>query len=199
MRYQAANTLACLLEELGEQQRATFYRDRAQRIRESVLETFFDGATGWFYSATGIGHQYDVWATAFAVFLGITRNEKTLKALYDGYRNGTAVVDGYVRHILTDHDFSSSSAWESSLTPLNEYQNGAYWATPTGWYAYALYEYGGQTDILSDFLRHTQRYVDLGAPYEWIDARTEKVSGLNYGTSGVLPYIGAKKIAKKLF
>ena len=77
---------------------------------------------------------------------------------------------------------------------MGEYQNGAYWATPTGWYAYALYKYNGKTDILSDFLAHTKKYADKGAPFEWTDAKTETVSGLNYGTSGVLPYIAAKKI-----
>ena len=101
---------------------------------------------------------------------------------------------GYVRHILSDRDFSATSAWESTPTKLGEYQNGAYWATPTGWYAYALYLYGSQTKILSDFLEHTKRYADRGAPFEWMDADTLQVSGLNYGTSGVLPYVGAKRI-----
>ena len=32
-----------------------------------------------------------------------------------------------------DRDASATSAWEKSITPHNRYQNGAYWATPTGW------------------------------------------------------------------
>ena len=174
------------------------YLTEAQKIKSAILDTFYDNNTGWFYSATGVGHQYDVWATAYAVYSGITDNKKTLEALYDGYANRTAVVDGYVRHILTDCDFSTTSAWESTPTPLGEYQNGAYWATPTGWYAYALYKYNADTAILDDFLEHTERYINQGSPFEWIDEKTTKFSGLNYGTSGVLPYIGAARISCEL-
>ncbi len=150
------------------------------------------------YSATGIGKQYDVWATAYAVFSGVIKESKTPEALYNAYIDKTAVVDGYVRHILTNNDFSADSAWECTLTPYNTYQNGAYWATPTGRYSYALYIYNGKTDILEDFIKHTQKYEKAGAPFEWINEPTTEYSGLNYGTSGVLPYIGAIKIINEL-
>ena len=117
--------------------------------------------------------------------------------MYDSYKDKTAVVDGYVRHILTTNDFSSDTAWECTKTPFNTYQNGAYWATPTGWYAYALYLYNKKTEILEDFINHTERYSKDGAPFEWINENSTDYSGLNYGTSGVLPYIGLKKIAKE--
>ena len=191
LRCNATMTLSRLLAMLDDPAGSAQYRNEAQKIKSAVLETFYDESTGWFYSATGIGHQYDVWGTAYAVYAGITKDERTLRALYLGYKDRTAVVDGYVRHILADQDYS---AWESSITKWNEYQNGAYWATPTGWYAYALYQYHSQTDILTDFLEHTKKYTDRGAPFEWMDANTEQVSGLRYGTSGVLPYIGAKRI-----
>lgn len=193
LRYSAAQMLAELFGKLDLPDKDR-YLTEAQKIRAQILATFFDTATGWFYSATGIGHQYDVWATAYAVYSGVTNNEKTLQALYAAYKNHTAVANGYVRHILSDQNFSAASAWECSSAQLGEYQNGAYWATPTGWYAFALYKYNGSTDILSDFLRHTEKHLDRGAPFEWIDASTEQVSGLRYGTSGVLPYIAAQRI-----
>ncbi len=192
LRYNAAMALSRLLTDNSS------YLTEAQRIKAALLNTFYDSSTGWFYSATGIGHQYDVWATAYAVYSGVTRDTKTLKALYDAYQDKTAVVDGYVRHILTDHDFSAASAWQETVTPLGEYQNGAYWSTPTGWYAYALYLYNDEVAILDDFLRHTKQYLDKGSPFEWINETTENFSGLNYGTSGVLPYVGAVRIAREL-
>lgn len=196
LRYNAAMALYHLLDMRGDYNDSKYYSNVAQKIKSSVLETFYDESTGWFYSATGIGHQYDVWGTAYAVYSGITSNEKTLAALYMAYKNHTSVVDGYVRHILTDNDYSQGSAWECTKTAFNEYQNGAYWATPTGWYAYALYQYNGEIGILEDFVKHTEKYMDMGAPFEWIDATTEKFSGIRYGTSGVLPYIAAKRIIK---
>lgn len=108
------------------------------------------------------------------------------------------MVDGYVRHILTTNNFSKDTAWESSIYKYNTYQNGGYWATPTGWYAYALYLYNNKTEILEDFIHHTQKYKKDGAPFEWINVNTSEYSGLNYGTSGVLPYIGATRIMERL-
>ena len=190
LRYNAALELAELLSQPR-------YTTVAEKIKEQILAAFYDDTTGWFYSATGLCHQHDVWATAFAVFSGITENPKTLSALAEAYENKTAVVDGYVRHILTDEDFSDTTAWESTITPYQTYQNGAYWATPTGWYAYALYLHSGKITILEDFLRHTEAHEAQGAPFEWIDAETKTFSGLNYGTSGVLPYMGMEKILQR--
>jgi hypothetical protein len=191
LRCNAARTLYALL---GKQE----YLTLAEKIEQSVLETFYDDKTGWFWSATGIGHQYDVWATAYAVFLGIAKEQKTLEALYEAYADHTAVVDGYVRHIRTTDDYSEKSAWEFAISELNSYQNGGYWATPTGWYAYALYLYNGEISILEDFLNHTKKFAHKRTPVEWMTADTSYVSGLNYGTSGALPYIGAVKIATEL-
>ncbi len=198
LRYNAATVLSRLFEQCGEMDDSRRYREAAEKIKKSLLETFYDDQTGWFYSATGIGHQHDVWATAYAVYLGITDNKKTLETLYKAYTDRTAVVDGYVRHILTDEDFSAESAWESCRAKFNVYQNGAYWATPTGWYAYALYQYNGEWSILNDFLQHTEKYAQIGSPFEWVDKKTENYSGLHYGTSGVLPYVGAKRLAKEM-
>ncbi len=195
LRYNAAKTLQMLFGDIKEKRE--FYKIKAEKIKNSIVSEFYDNNTGWFYSATEIGKQYDVWATAYAVFLNVAKEEKTLKSLYKAYVDKTAVIDGYVRHILTTNDFSDDTAWECSRIRYNTYENGGYWSTPTGWYAYALYLYTGKTDILNDFLNHTQRYEEEGAPFEWINKTTTQYSGLNYGTSGVLPYIGMMKIIEE--
>ena len=192
LRYNAAMTLYRLQQD----QR---YGEIAQSIKQNVIETFYDEVSGWFYSATSIGHQFDVWATAYAVYLGIATSQNTLQALYRAYADGTAVVDGYVRQIPTDHDHADDSAWESAISAYNRYQNGGYWSTPTGWYAYALYQYNSKIDILEDFLNHTKQYHSNGTPFEWINAASDQFDGAHYGTSGVLPYIGAKHILSNPF
>ena len=195
LRYNAAKKLQLLFKNNA--RKCSFYKTKAEKIKENILLEFYDANTGWFFSATGIGKQYDVWATAYAVFSGITKSQKTLEALYNAYVDKTAVIDGYVRHILTNNDFSADSAWECTKTKYNTYQNGAYWTTPTGWYAYALYCYNKKLDILEDFIKHSNTYAKDGAPFEWINKSTTEYSGLNYGTSGVLPYIGAIKIIEE--
>lgn len=193
LRYNAADMLERFLS-------AEEYKNRfcvlKNIIKENILNIFFDDTTGWFYSATDTCRQHDVWATAYAVYSGITDNKKSVSALNKAYRNKTAVKDGYVRQILTTEDFSKTTVWQHSIIEYGDYQNGGYWATPVGWYSYALslYDYKAAVDILNDFIKHTMRYDDKGAPYEYICEST--VSGMGYGTSGVLPYIGAKKFIK---
>lgn len=198
LRYNSGTMLSEILEDIGQKDKRKMLDLETQKIKENIIDTFYDRESGWFYSATGLCHQYDVWATAYAVYSNIATEEKTLEALWNGYRDKTAVTDGQIRHILTTDDFSSESAWEASLAKRNTYQNGAYWATPTGWYAYGLYKYNKRVDILHDFYAHFEKYKDKGAPFEWIDAKTENYSGLYYGTSGVLPYIGVSKIIKDM-
>ena len=195
LRYTASIALQELYKD--DKDKFEFYSSKAQKIKDSVMQTFYDENSGWFYSSTGMGKQKDVWATAYAVYMGITKNQKTLEVLYQAYINKTAVVDGYVRQILNTENFSHDSAWEVCCWPFNVYQNGGYWATPTGWYAYALYLYNGKTEILQDFACHTERFLSKGAPFEWINDTTTDFSGQFYGTSGVMPYVGALKIANE--
>jgi hypothetical protein len=198
LRYNSGVMLSEILGAIGQKEKQKMLDAETQKIKKSIIDTFYDAQTGWFYSATGLCRQYDVWATAYAVFLNIATEDKTLEALWQGYQDKTAVVDGQVRHVLTTNDFSSESAWESAISKMNTYQNGAYWATPTGWYAYALYKYNRRVDILDDFYAHYEKYKDKGAPFEWIDDKTELFSGLHYGTSGVLPYVGVSKIINEM-
>ncbi|MBR7133634.1 MAG: hypothetical protein IKD04_08910 [Clostridia bacterium] len=194
LRYNASKTLEMLFENIPQKQ--NFYKTEAEKIKNSILEVFYDENSGWFYSATGLCKQHDIWATAYAVYSGISAAPKIIKALKKAYEDKTAVVDGYVRHILTTDDFAENTAWESTILEYNTYQNGGYWATPTGWYAYAisLQDKNLAFSLLRDFENHTKNYEKIGAPFEWINENTTNFSGLKYGTSGVLPYIALKRI-----
>ena len=198
LRYNSGVMLSEVFGVIGQKEKQKILDAETQKIKKSIIDTFYDAKTGWFYSATGLCRQYDVWATAYAVFLNIATEDKTLEALWQGYRDKSAVVDGQIRHVLTTNNFSPESAWESAISKMNTYQNGAYWATPTGWYAYALYKYNRRVDILDDFYAHYENYKDKGAPFEWINDKTEIFSGLHYGTSGVLPYVGVSKIINEM-
>ena len=193
LRYRASTVLASLFPEYAPKR--AYYQAKATAIRNAVKEVFYDEKSGWLYSATGICRQHDVWATAYAVYLGVLEETKTYQALKDGYLQATAIKDGYVRPILTNEDFDETTSWQCTCLARNHYyQNGAYWATPTGWYAKALYVYDRTcaVGILQDFIRHTEKYISQGAPFEWINADTTDFSGLRYGTSGVLPYTAFK-------
>ena len=199
-RREALLALAALSEEAD----AAHYRGQASLIAQNVVETLFDDETGWFYSATGIGHQHDVWGTAYAVQSSVLdgeRKRQAQRALAQAYVSGDAVVHGQIRHILCSEDASESSAWQQTIGPVavGEYQNGAYWATPTGWYFAALFDHDRNLamQLMQDFVTHTQQYEAQGAPFEHINPDTTSTSGARYGASAALPLAGWRKAHKQ--
>ncbi len=175
------------------------YADRAEKLASQIVRVFYDEATGWFWCCDAAEKQHDVWGTAFAVYLGLLNDRQkalTSQTLKKAYQDGVG-VHGYIRHILHEEDaVPGVTAWARCTVPVDLYQNGTYWATPLGWFVYTV----GLTDldfaeqILQDFLCHTRDNMGLGTPYEWMSRDGSERSGLHYGTSGVLPYLGYLKL-----
>jgi hypothetical protein len=112
------------------------YLDRAAQI-ERGLNRLWDAEAGAYRAATGDCSQVDVWASAFAVYIGFARGDVRrqllafLRTHYDEY-----AWHGQVRHLLRGEH------WHKTLIPVapGSYQNGAYWATASGWVWDALCE-----------------------------------------------------------
>lgn len=202
LRYRAALRLKELYTVLKDDSKVAKYNDIAQRLKETIIKTFYTDS-GWFLSATGICRQHDVWGTAFALWLNILEGsyrQKSAEALLKAFENGTAVNNGYVRHILAGEDASGNSAWEKATSDYNTYQNGGYWATPAGWYAYALslVDMEAAFHMLDRFIQHTIKFEQEGAPFEWRSADDKEYSGRLYGASAALPYTGAMRMIGEL-
>jgi hypothetical protein len=125
--WKACHQMAELCAQCGEE--GAVYVERAAQI-EHGLQRLWDAETGDFRAATGDCSQVDVWASAFAVYIGLAQEEQReqllefLRTHYD-----QIVWHGQVRHLL------QSEYWEKTLIPVapETYQNGAYWATASGW------------------------------------------------------------------
>ncbi len=201
LRWRAANALAFFYGELGERSKVAAYEKIAATIKKNIPLTFYAKETGWLYSATEICRQHDVWGTAFAVENGLLPEEEeraACKALYEGYRDETAVHRGYVRHIRTCDDYSKTACWERAShihAPYNYYQNGSWWGTPVGWYATALYKYDKEScfALLDDFIDFTEKHG--GVIYEYFNYNLQGLQGANYGTS-VLCYLSLHKLVE---
>jgi hypothetical protein len=149
--WQAARELADLCARCGED--GTFYLGRAAQI-EQAMPRLWDAEFGAYQAATETCNQVDVWASAYAVYIGFARGEKRRQLLeflrnrYDEY-----AWHGQVRHLLGDE------TWQETLIPVapGTYQNGAYWATASGWVWDALCEIDPPlaermlADLLHDF------------------------------------------------
>ena len=194
MRAEAAGILAGYFP--GESWRFLAIREQ---IVTNLVKELFDEETGWFWSAAGRCHQRDVWGTAYAIYSGLlpeaVRNQ-ACDAVCMAYQQGIATAGGYVRHILTTEDYAATSIWERVDSPYNAYMNGGYWATPSGWFAYALYL--RQPELAKQFIQEHINFVkenaEKGAPYEWFNPMTGKQSGLCYGTSGTAVYAAMQKM-----
>ncbi len=181
LKYKAALQLSELFEMTGQHEKAETYRNIAKQLKTEIPQIFSDNR-GMLVASTGKSGQADVWSTALAVYLGILEGDKldkTCRFLRDAFKNGTLAKKGNIRHILTSDDFSESTAWESSIANKNDYQNGAYWGTPTGWVCDAI----SQVDIEAakqlakeyiDDLRDGdyRKGADFGAPWECYNSKS---------------------------
>lgn len=202
LKYRASLELAWLMEKLGNSDKASGYREKARKLKNSIPNSFMD-SRGMLKASTGMSQQADVWSTALAVYLGIIEDDKLKKTsqfLANAYMDGSLSYKGNIRHVLTTDDYSESTAWENSLAKKNTYQNGAYWGTPTGWVVYAI----AQTDLASAKKLASEYIAELrendyrkgkeyGAPYECFHPSGHNQNPV-YLTSVSCPYAVFKKL-----
>lgn len=113
--------------------------DRFAKAAESVersLSLLFDPAAGAFYAATKDCHQYDIWGMAYMLYIGFpcSADEKQAVLSFLEKNYDACVYRGQVRHLL------KGQYWERLLIDVEPetYQNGAYWATASGWMIWCL-------------------------------------------------------------
>jgi hypothetical protein len=199
LRWRAAQQLAVLLKANGESTEAESLRGKANRIRSAIVANFFHQQSvvagqksGCLISATELGRKDDVWASAFAIWLGVLpRNvelqvARHLLALYEG---GSTVAEGQVRHLPLTGEFGGN--WEQASCPAGQYQNGGFWATPTGWLVVALRHVDKKAadHLLADYLAHLRTNREQGAPWEWINPIQQKRVNPLYVSSAGLVYV----------
>ncbi len=206
LRYQAAVELADACTKQGAHKKAEYYAARAEKVKNSIIKTFWDGS-GWLYSATGLCHQYDVWGTIYAIYIGIlpsTLEKQAVKTVAQAYRDGHISSFGYVRMIRTVDDDAFGQSWEApavNYTKPGQYQNGGYWASASGWLFYALAKSNPDLagECIDAFIQHTKQYRKEGAPFEFINLSSTLWEGKLAGSCATLPYAGAKRIMTEFF
>ncbi len=200
LRYRAAGELAELAKALGHRERVAGYRQIQKTIRPNLARTFGDpaGKDGWLRASTGLSGQPDVWGTLFALHLGVldrAQASAARKTVADAVRRGTITLEGGVRQVPTDRDFSKTTAWERSMCAINTYQNGGYWHTASGWLIEALWKHDRALalQVFSEMLAQL-RAQDFrkgpghGAPWEVYGPNGQARQNAVYMASVALPY-----------
>jgi len=149
----ASRRMAGWQRRTGNKTQARKHRERAELIERNI-DRLWDDHTGAFFAATQDCRQLDVWGNAYAVWLDFPlgrRRGRILKFLLD--ERDRFIWRGQVRHLL------KGEHWQRLLAPVppERYQNGAYWATASGWMMWALAQKDRKVarrmceDLLADF------------------------------------------------
>jgi hypothetical protein len=175
--------------EMADLSRDSRYRAAERLIADHLVPTFYrelpDGE-GMLLSATGQGHKDDVWASAFAVWLGVLPKKveaRVAKHLLRLYRDGGTVVEGQIRQLPPTGEFGG--LWESAAPGDQSYQNGGFWATPTGWFAMAIgkVDRRAKDQLIHEYADFVRSHRSQGAPFEWVNPATGAQSNGNYASS----------------
>ena len=218
LRWRAAKQLAELCHAANQPGAEKEFQAIAQTIADNIVPVFTDPKeiNGWLRAATKQCRQPDVWATLFALHLGVLPKDAEQRARQTVAESVAAsghIIEyqGAVRHVPTNHDFSDKSAWEKPLPSgrgKNFYQNGAYWHTPTGWLIQALHPIDPALaeGVFDRYIAHLKQYdfrkikqdarEKLGAPWECFGIDLEHAQNPVYMTSVTLPLSVLQKIGR---
>ncbi len=187
---QASRQLADLLRAVGRSAEARAWQREARTVAREIRAVFWDPHLGLFQAATLVCRQPDLWGSAFAVHLGVA-NAKQTRAIAAYFRQHyhEIVKRGQLRHL------PGGMYWEATLgVKPGTYQNGAYWATPIGWFVETLARVApalaAQTvvDLVRDFIR-------TGDENECVNDGYANVS--HYVASTTLPLDGIRALVPK--
>jgi hypothetical protein len=185
---EASRRLSDLLNAVDRKDDAARWKREADTVARSIRDVFWDSQTGLFRAATTRCREHHVWGSAFAVYLGVA-NESQSRAIAEYFRDNYSriVQNGQLRHL------PANVYWEDCRAARDTYQNGAYWATPTGWFVYTLDlvdpKLADQTviDLVTDFRKH-------GA-CEWVFGKKHQLP--NYLASASLPLAGIRAMIER--
>ncbi len=185
---QACRQLSDLLRAAGRDADATRWIAEGERVTQSIRQVFWDGQVGLFRAATVRCREHDIWGSAFAVYLAVA-DAKQSQAVARYFRDHYAeiVQHGQIRHL------PGGVYWEKAVCDRDTYQNGAYWATPTGWFVYTL--------DLADPGLADRTVIDLvddfqsGGACEWILGERRQLP--NYLASAALPLAGIRAMMER--
>jgi len=156
LRWEACRRLAeaCRLAEMHEE--AHEWYEKAEPL-EGALAEFFDAEQGMFVAATVDCRQMDVWGSSYACVIGaITSKQRRAVTDWLAAYESRWGWHGHVRHL------PRGEYWQRLLKPVapDTYQNGGYWAVPTGWVAQVLFTRDKQAgraviaQVLEEFEQH---------------------------------------------
>lgn len=126
--WRACRQMEAMHEAFGDQDMRKLYRDHTQLIEQAV-GMLYDGSSGTYLAAEDDCRQTDVWGMLYALEIGfpLPHRDDVERWLLENRQR--YLYKGQVCQL------PDGGAWDKLLihVPAGEYQNGAYWATASGW------------------------------------------------------------------
>ena len=177
--WNAETVLIRWLSKVGED--TDDFCNRVRDIETHFTATFMD-ESGMLLAATRQCRQIDVWASCFAISIGfpLTKTERDGIVAWLIAHYCDVVQNGQVRHL------PKGEYWEKTFIPVEEgtYQNGAFWATATGWFADAVREYDEELALRT--IRDALRFFETDGIFECVNDTYRKLD--TYVVSAVNVY-----------
>ncbi len=183
---------ACrMMEELCiayNQGNAGWYAILASSIEDAIV-SLRESSDGSYYAASGDCRQKDIWGMAYMLYIGFpvpaADREAMLDFLYANYDR--YLYKGQVRHLL------AGEYWQKLLIDVvpETYQNGAYWATASGWLIWCL----AQRDIslAARIAVEAASYLKEEGSYECVNENYQKLPSMVVSATNL--YAGLKRAA----
>jgi hypothetical protein len=161
LKIDALNSLSAIYNVFGEKEKASNYENQKEKVI-SGLELLWDPNLNLYYSASKIGHKIDIWGNAFTVYANLLSKDRIEKISKSLLANQSRFLwNGQVRHLfLKEYWDAFLIAGVKSRIKEDEYQNGAYWGTPSGWMSVALEQAqkGAGQKLIDDLLSFYVKY-----------------------------------------
>jgi hypothetical protein len=173
--WEACTQMAETLRVWEQHDAAHGWYERAERIGHRLQE-FWDDSHGMFRAASEDCRQIDIWGSAYAAVIRVaTKSQADRIADWLLQNLGEISLEGYIRHLPAGRN------WQRLLrdVPPGTYQNGGFWAVPTGWVArtVALVDDEAARKLVETLIA---RFQQDGA-CEWISREQQVLPG--YGAS----------------
>ncbi len=148
--WEACRRLAELCAGCEYHDEAHDWYEQAELLKRS-LDQFYDHQYGLYRAASDQCRQLDLWGSSYACVVRLASKSRA-RQVGEFFCSApeVSIWHGHIRHLPV------GEYWERLLTEieLDTYQNGAFWAVPSGWVAQvmATYDEAAARDVIYDLL-----------------------------------------------
>lgn len=166
------------------------YAAVAKQIEVNLMQ-LYDANTKTFFAADIECKQLDVWGNAYLLYIGFPVSEQVKAGILDWlcshYEDYSYM--GQIRHL------PKGEYWQRTLIEVfpEEYQNGAYWATATGWVMWCLHQ--KDRALAEQMLSEVMNCFDTEGSFECVNEGYRKLNSFVVSATNV--YGGLTRISEE--